>query len=99
LELFKDAPYSFETDAPHCVELTMYEQQADNRYILNLLNRQEVLPSVPVYDIAISVSVPQSIKAVRLLPEEIEIPFMYQDGQVSFTLDKVDIFRMVALDY
>jgi len=99
LELFKEAPYSFETNAPHCVELTMYEQQEDSRYILNLLNRQEVLPSVPVHDIAVTVSVPQCIKEVRLLPEEVELPFTCKDGQVNFTLDKVDIFRMVSLEY
>jgi len=99
LELFKKHAYSFETNAPHCMELTMYEQKEEGRYILNLLNRQEILPSVPVHDIEVYIHVPQKIKTVRMLPEEKEIPFTIQNEQVCFCLDKVNIFQMMALEY
>lgn len=99
LELLKEESYSFETNAPHCVELTMYEQTEDKRYILNVFNRQEVLPSVPVHDISVTISVPQTVKCVRCLPEEHAIPFELEDGRVKFILDKVEIFRMIALEY
>lgn len=99
LRLLMQEPFSFETDAPHCVELTLYEQPEERRYILNLVNIQEKLPSVPVYNASVCIRVPQTVRRVRALPEEREIPFEREEDAVRFTADRIDIFRMFALVY
>ena len=99
LRLLGGEPFSFETDAPHCVELTLYEQAEERRYMLNLVNIQEKLPSVPVYGVQISVRVPQTVRRIRALPGEREIPFTREEDAVRFTADRIDIFRMFALEY
>ena len=64
-----------------------------------MFNGQEVLPSVPIHNISISVSVPQEVKCVRALPEEVEVPFERNGSIIKFTVGKLNIFQMVALEY
>lgn len=93
------APFAFESDAPKCVEITLYEQREENRLVLNLLNVQKQLPNLPVYNISICLHPERPVRSVRLVPEEKEIPFEQKDGAVRFLCESLDIFQMFLIEY
>lgn len=99
LSLLKSRPWSFETDAPHSVELTLYEQPEDRRYLLNLLNIQAELPNIPVHDLSVRVEVPQAIRSVRLLPQEEPLAFVPDGDGIRFIISRLNTYQMVALEY
>ena len=47
------APFSFEADAPPAVEVTLFHQPDKKRYLVNVVNEQELLPPVPVFDMRV----------------------------------------------
>ncbi len=90
---------TFCSDAPACVEITLYEQAENHRYVLNLLNFQKELPSIPVYNTCVRVAVDKPIRAVTSAPDGASVPFRYEDGALVLEIDKIDIFRMLLLEY
>ena len=45
------------------------------------------------------IAVPEPVRCVLQLPEEREIPFVYADGRVKFSVDSVQELAMLALCY
>jgi hypothetical protein len=93
-------PFSFESDAPKSVEITLFHQGENKRYIINFLNFQEELPNIPVSGITCRVKL-EGRKATRLvkLPEEEEIPFEVKGNYVEFETPELETFLMLALNY
>lgn len=91
--------FTFESDAPKSVEITMFHQEEKNRYIINLINFQRELPNIPVYNIKIRVKLDgKTVKQLIALPEEKEIQYS-KNGYVEFTVAKLETFLMFALVY
>lgn len=92
-------PACFETDAPRPVEITLYEDPAQKRWLVCVLNFQKELPNLPVFDIKIKVNLPgNDFAEVLSLPGSTPIPCDLSKGSVSFTVDRLDTFRMFAIN-
>jgi len=85
----------------------MIKQEDENRYCINMTyaapvkrGRAEIIEDiVPIYDIPISVKVPEKITSVTLPLKDKEIPFTYENGWVSFKLDKLQCHETLVLKY
>lgn len=87
---------------------TLMEQKAQNRYIHHLLYASpvkrgsgvEVIEDImPVYNINCTLNLTKKIKNVYLAPQRTPIPFVCENGKVSFLVEKVDCHQMVVLEY
>lgn len=87
---------------------TLMEQKEENRYIHHLLYASpvkrgsgvEIIEDItPVYHINCTLNLPKEIKHVYLAPQRTPIPFVCEDGKVSFVVEKIDCHQMVVLDY
>jgi hypothetical protein len=94
-------PFSFETNAPECVEIIQFHQPDEKRYLINIVNFQSEigLPNIPINDILLKLKVEGKPLKVISLPDEASIPFNQKEEYVYVKVPTVRIFRMLALDY
>ncbi len=103
MALLNPAPV-LETNAPRAVELSVYRQPDDARYLLNALHFPAELPLddevFALHGIRVTLHIPETVTDVRALPDETAVPFeRLPDGRIRFTLKPLDIFDMYALHY
>ncbi len=93
-------PFSFEAEAPAVVEVTLFHQPDKKRYLVNLVNEQEVLPPVPVFNITVRIKL-DGKRAVRaaLLPVESPLSFAVKGDYVEVVVPELNIFQMLLLEY
>lgn len=90
----------FETNAPRPVEINVYDDAPAKRLLVCVLNFQKELPNIPVYGIDIRVSLGgKKLTSLGLLPENKPLRHSVREDAVSFTLERLDTFAMIALDY
>ena len=95
-----NAPFSFETDAPPAVEVTVFHQPDRKRYLVNVVNEQELLPPIPVFNIPIRVRTGgKRVTRAALLPAESPLPFAAKGDYVEVVVPELDIFQMLLLEY
>jgi hypothetical protein len=94
------APSSFEADAPAAVEVTLFHQPDRKHYLVNVVNEQELLPPIPVFNIRIRVRM-GGRRATRatLLPAESPLPFDVKGDYMEVMVPRLDIFQMLLLEY
>ncbi len=87
--------------------VTLQEQKQENRFIAHMLyavptkrgkNIEIIEDLYPVYDIELSVKLPKDVKRVYLAPENKEIPFENNNGNINVRIDKVHCHQMVVFD-
>lgn len=92
--------FSLEVDAPAAVEVTLFHQPEQGRFLLNLVNFQKQLPNIPVYDIGCGVRIAgKTPQRVTLLPAAEELRFTTDKDVARFCLPKLETFAMLALEY
>lgn len=82
-------------------------QASNSRYILHLLygspiqrGRASVIEDLPpLYDIPVSVKTVENIKRIYLVPQQKEIHYIQQDGEVEFTVPRIQCHQAVILEY
>ncbi|MCE2488762.1 MAG: beta-galactosidase trimerization domain-containing protein [Anaerolineae bacterium] len=91
--------WSFASDAPRAVEISLFHQPDESRWLINLINFQQALPNIPAREIQVRLRVPQ--RPLRLLqqPAGRELPFESHGDGVSFTLPELETFAMLTLEY
>ena len=100
LGLLREKPMAFETDAPKAVELTLFQQPEHNRLILHLINMQQDLPNIPVYNIKVRMWMGQkTVKKVMLLPEGISLDFQENVGYLDFIVPELKVYAMMGVNY
>ena len=96
------------TDLPSCGVATLMDQKAEKRLVAHFLyacpvkrgNGVEVIEDiVALSGVRASVRLEGRPKRVRLAPENADLPFTYENGRLSFTLEKLDMRAMVVIDY
>lgn len=93
-------PFSFAADAPKSVEVTLFHQPEQRRFIVNLINFQKELPNIPVDGIKVRVRLDsRTPRQLLLLPEEKSMPYAVENGYLAFTAPRLETFAMFALDY
>jgi hypothetical protein len=92
-------PFSFEADAPGCVEVTLFHQADKRRYIISLLNFQKDLPNLPVDGIKVRLRLSgKTPEKLYLCPEEKILPYTYAD-EIEFAAPRLETFQMFSLEY
>ena len=54
---------------------------------------------IPLYDIDVTVKTDKQPKRVYLAPENKDIAYSYENGAVSYKIDKLDLHAMVVIEY
>ncbi len=93
-------PFLFEAEAPKSVEVSIFHQKENERYLINVVNFQNELPNIPVEGIVLRVRL-DGKRPERLisLPENKEIPYEIKGDCLELTVPKLETFLMMALDY
>ncbi len=94
-----------ETDAPSTAIFTLNEQETEGRWVLHILHYIPVRRAwfdvvedvIPLHDVAVSVRMPQAVKAVTLEAQGESLPFEMQEDRCVFTVPKVDGHQMVVM--
>jgi len=95
-------------DGPTTLQVTINEQAAERRWVVHLLHyiperRSQdidvIEDVIPLYDLNVSVRVPQKVKAVTCVPEQQALPFEWIGERIEFVLPKLVGHQMVALDF
>jgi hypothetical protein len=93
-------PWSFEVSAPPAVEALVYLQQVNARFVVCLVNVQELQPTVPVHAIRVRVRL-DGRKPLRalLLPHERELPMTVAGEFAEFVLPELITVAIVAVTF
>lgn len=87
--------------------VTLARQEKESRSILHLLyahttvrgeGTEVIEDTVPLYNVECSVKCTEKPVKVYLAPSGEEIPFTFDNGEVKFTVPKVDIHQMVVIE-
>ena len=82
-------------------------QRAEKRYVVHLLyaspvkrERTEVIEDIPdLYNIPVTVRVPEAVQKITLVPDDIELPFTRDADGVHVTLPHLHCHALLALQY
>ena len=80
------------------MEITLFHQPDESRWLINLINFQQALPNIPVRDIHLRLRLAQQPARLLQLPMERELNFERRDDGISFTLPLLETFAMLALE-
>jgi hypothetical protein len=100
LRLLATRPFAFETDAPSCVEIILYDQPDKQRYVVHALNFQQELPNIPVYGARVGVRMDgRVVRQVTVLPQGQAIPYRENGVRIEFTLPRLETYAALAVEY
>lgn len=100
LGYLKSVPFTFESDAPKPVEITLFEQQEKNRYLVHMVNFQEELPNIPVEGITVRMNLPGKKPAgLKVLNTGKTIDYREKQETVEFTAPRLETYLLLALEY
>jgi hypothetical protein len=89
-------PEIVDSDAPACVELTLFED--DNRHILHCVNVQASHPIWPVAPFTVRLKLDRSPHRVRRAPDLTDVPFSMADGAICFQTAELRLFDTYLID-
>ena len=93
-------PFSFEMDAPKCVEIALFDDREERRLIVHLINLQKELPNIPVEGIRVRVRLNgREPGRLLVLPEGSALPYTLENGCAAFTAPRLETHAMFALTY
>lgn len=87
------------SNAPKCVEITLFDQPEHKRLILSMINFQSELPNLPVYNISVRLKTDRTITGVFTAADNKPIAFTMKDRLCAFQIERLDTFSMVRLNY
>lgn len=90
---------TLQMDAHPAVEATLFHQPGRKRYLLSLLNFQHEMPNIPIAGIRARLRVPQTVKAVSLLPEGKPVRFRRAREAVAFAVPTLHTLAMLGVEY
>ena len=100
LRMLAAGPFALSMDAPKSVEMTLYDQPEQRRFVAHFLNFQDELPNVPVHDIKVKLRMGgrMPVRVVQL-PEGEAIAFSTGDDCVQFSAPRLDTYLMIGVEY
>lgn len=100
VNLLSPHAFAFESDAPKSVEVTLFHQPEEQRYIINLLNFQKELPNIPVHNVTVKLNL-DGAKPVRIFSpaHKTEVKFQSHAGKIEFIVTEIETYEMFVLEY
>lgn len=99
---------TLKTNLPAQGVVTLMDQADNNRYVNHILYASPVRRGqgieiiediIPLYGIDVCVKTDRAPKKVYLAPEMKDIPYTYENGAVSYTIEKLDMHAMVVIEF
>jgi hypothetical protein len=90
---------SVEVDTPSSVEVTLFQQPENRRFVVNLVAFEVEPPNTPVHDISLRVDLRGAgPKRVALVPEDVELKHHLEGRHLVFQVPEMRTFAMVVID-
>ena len=89
----------FETNAPKQAEVILFEQAQKNRYEMNIINFQDVLPAIPLYNIQVNVDLNGKIPKSVFTASGEQLHFSVKDSRMDIEVPKVAVFEKILIQY
>ena len=108
LDLLLGEDRTLTTNLPAQGVVTLMRQEAEHRYVNHLLyaapvkrgERTEIIEDlVPIYNTEVSLKLYLKLKRVYLAPQMRDIEYDYDDGVLTYTVDRFECHQMVVVDY
>lgn len=96
MSLLPEYQPSFKSDCSDEIEITLFDDDSYKTVNLSVLVERPVSKVYPPFKL--SVKAESAPKAVKLLPNGDEIPYVYENGYVSFETRALDIFDMYMIE-
>ena len=93
---------------PSTIEVTVNEQPEDNRWVVHLLHfvpqkrakHLEIIEDViPLYNISLAIRVASTVKSMRLVPEDKELPVKKEDERLIIVVPELVGHQMVEIKF
>lgn len=93
-------------NGPSTTVVCLNEQTQEHRYVLHALhvipykNCEQIYTIddlIPLHDLTFSIKTLQPVKRVRVVPDDIDLPFIHDQGRISFTVPKIVGHVMIEL--
>lgn len=108
IEVLLSVKKTIETNLPAQGVVTLMKQSEESRLVNHILyaspvrrgNGVEIIEDIiPIYGTNVKLRLDKEPKKVYLAPERTEIPYTYENGILSYTVDKFECHAMVVIDY
>jgi len=100
LRRFIAGPYWFELDSHPAVEMTLFNQTAERRLLVSLLNIQQLVPPISVgATVRVQLPTGRSPSKVVQVPGLKPLPFTKAGPYVQFKIEPFDVFTMALVEY
>jgi len=93
---------------PSTLQVTVNEQQTQNRWIVHLLHyiperRSQTIDIledvIPLYQVSLSVKTAWAVKSIALVPQQEDIPFQQGNDRTQFVVLRLDGHQMVEIKF
>jgi hypothetical protein len=92
--LLENTPVLLITNAPPQIEITVFSDEERGICQIHCVNIQEKFPFLPIPPFKISLRNNSPIKRLYLLPGREDVPFMWQNNRLEFTVPGLEMFKM-----
>lgn len=92
-------PEILSTNAPSCVEFTLFDDKVNSRFILHAVNVSETREILPVHDIEVSLCLTRKINNAYFIPSLKPVKVSDNVGSISFKIDKLEIAEHSVFEY
>jgi len=99
LALLYDGESRLTSNAPECVQFTLFDDPEHRRLLLHAVNVQQAEPFFRAGDFDVALSTDRSVHRVRCLPDGGQIAFSIKNGVLSFSLRDMDLFTTIEIVY
>ena len=101
LSAFSGKDFLLETNAPPCVECTLFDWRKQGALLFSCLNLPMELPPLPLYDLHFQLRLPDSlkVKTVTLGPGEDECNFRQEKTVLKIDLPRMQDFAFFKISY
>lgn len=97
IKMLAGGTFSISCKAPESVECVMFEDREKKEILVGVIETRSgyEIPDTP--GISITIPAEEAPQSVCLLPEEHELPFVYEDGKVRIDLEPISIYAMIQI--
>ena len=100
LRTLHPGPFRYSADAPAQVEVVVWDQPQAQRYVVHLVNLQERLPILPVYDLRVTLRLDgRQVRGARLAVNAEPLTWEQDAGRVTVEVPELALYQMLILLY
>ncbi len=108
LDLLLGSGRTLQTSFPAQGTVTLQHQPHESRYVNHLLyacpvkrgrNLEIIEDMTPIYNVDVTLQVPEPVKRVYLAPTMEDLPFTQEGGAIRYRVPVVECHQMVVIDY